>query len=376
MKTLISQILLLWKKGPLLQKMFVLSIFIACISLFVLFSFKKETYQKPKEVIAAVKAEEKGYALFDANTWIKGEKELQVLEMRALKGQLEKDLCAFESIKEAKVILDLPPQKTMTSYPYPTKASVIVALFPNSKMTCSLLSAIKNHLLGAVRGLDAKNIAISDTKGVLYQAIDSDVSLSNPRALVEEEIQTKIHSMLDKLTEPNNVHVAINYNIDNKVLFVSFLFNSTSFVKIPEEIEMHVTNIAHGYGLEPKFSFVSYPFYKTPSPIERKEKKTPSFFILGSFCFILLLSISLMLFFARFFQKKEKKAENLFDMMKNVNLSTLSSLIQEEPPSTIALMLSYLEKERREALLEKLPEKVKKEVINCLSELKTHFTQK
>jgi flagellar biosynthesis/type III secretory pathway M-ring protein FliF/YscJ len=41
-------------------------------------------FPKPKQ--------SKGYELFDSTTWIKGEKELQMLELRALKGQIEKDL--------------------------------------------------------------------------------------------------------------------------------------------------------------------------------------------------------------------------------------------------------------------------------------------
>ena len=114
----------------------------------------------------------KGFELFDTNTWIKGEKELQVLEMRALKGQLEKDLAAFENIKSASVILDIPPQKTFNGAKYQTKTSVILTLMPKARLSGSQLRAITNHLAGAVRGLEPSRIAISDTTGKLYKAID------------------------------------------------------------------------------------------------------------------------------------------------------------------------------------------------------------
>ena len=141
----------------------------------------------------------KGFELFDTNTWIKGEKELQVLEMRALKGQLEKDVTEYESIRSASVILDIAPPRPFGGAMYKTKASVILNLMPGARLSTSQLRAITFHVAGAVRGLQPNMVAISDTTGKLYQAIDPDGSvdmLRSAEVAVEERLKAKVDGML------------------------------------------------------------------------------------------------------------------------------------------------------------------------------------
>lgn len=141
----------------------------------------------------------KGFELFDTNTWIKGEKELQVLEMRALKGQLERDISEYDSIKEADVVLDIAPPRPFGGAMYKTKASVILKLMPGGRLSTSQLRAITYHVAGAVRGLLPNMVAISDTSGKLYQAIDPEGSLDMLRSAevaVEERLKAKVDGML------------------------------------------------------------------------------------------------------------------------------------------------------------------------------------
>jgi len=141
----------------------------------------------------------KGFELFDSNTWIKGEKELQVLEMRALKGQLETDIGEFENIREASVILDIAPPRPFGGSMYKTKASVILNLMPGARLNTSQLRSITFHVAGAVRGLTPNMVAISDTSGKLYQAIDPDGTvdmLRSAEVAVEERLKAKVDGML------------------------------------------------------------------------------------------------------------------------------------------------------------------------------------
>jgi len=141
----------------------------------------------------------KGYDLFDSTTWIKGEKELQILEMRALKGQLEEDIAQFTNIRTANVILDIAPPRPFGGSMYKTKASVILNLRPGARLSNQELRAITYHISGAVRGLSPNMVAISDTTGRLYQAIDPDGDLDTIRSSeisVEEHIKAKIDGML------------------------------------------------------------------------------------------------------------------------------------------------------------------------------------
>lgn len=149
----------------------------------------------------------KGFELFDTNTWIKGEKELQILELRALKGQLERDLTQFENIRSASVILDIAPPRPFGGSSYKTKASVILNLMPGARLPNSELRAITFHISGAVRGLTPNMIAISDTTGKLYQAIDPDGdadTIRNAEISLEEHLKAKIDGMLTTIVGYNN----------------------------------------------------------------------------------------------------------------------------------------------------------------------------
>lgn len=154
----------------------------------------------------------KGFELFDTNTWIKGEKELQVLEMRALKGQLENDITGYENIKGASVILDIAPPRPFGGTMYKTKASVILDLMPGGRMNTSQLRAITYHVSGAVRGLAPNMVAISDTSGKLYQALDpqGDVDMVRQTELaVEEHLKAKVDGMLAMVVGHDNFYSTV-----------------------------------------------------------------------------------------------------------------------------------------------------------------------
>lgn len=162
--------------------------------------------------IPKIKVPQQGFELFDSNTWIKGEKELQVLELRALKGQLEKDLTQFENVRSASVILDIAPPRPFGGTLYKTKASVILNLLPGARLTPSELRSITFHIAGAVRGLNPNMIAISDTTGRLYQGIDPDNStdsMRNAEIALEEQLKTKIDGMLAMIMGMDNYYSSV-----------------------------------------------------------------------------------------------------------------------------------------------------------------------
>jgi flagellar biosynthesis/type III secretory pathway M-ring protein FliF/YscJ len=171
-------------------------------------------FPKPKQ--------EKGYDLFDSTTWIKGEKELQILELRALKGQLERDLTQFENVRSASVILDIPQMKSFSGESVKAKASVILDLVPGTRLSPNELRAITNHLASAVRGLKPNMVAISDTTGKMYQGLDqegSHDSIRNAEIMTEDYIKAKIDGMLATLVGLNNFYTTVQVlmNRDNIV---------------------------------------------------------------------------------------------------------------------------------------------------------------
>lgn len=324
----------------------------------------------------------KGFELFDSNTWIKGEKELQVLEMRALKGQLEKDIAAYENIKSASVILDLAPPRSFGGAQYQTKASVILTLMPGARLSTSQMRAITYHLAGAVRGLQPNMIAISDTSGKLYQAIGEEETGLSTQLAMEEHLQAKVDALLSRLVGSGHFHSTVHMNFDSKSeelkgIALAILIDNTLLLeegreKLRMEIERQVGALLRGYEVEvlPVLDFVSFEKKKT-SWIEQK-RSLPIGGMIFTACTLLLAFACLIPLGRRFRRKRQGKGgeeDSLYNVMTQIDVGRLADSIQGEDPQTIALMLSYLEPHRGQEILEGLPGAVQDEVIAALAEL-------
>lgn len=162
----------------------------------------------------------KGLEIFDNTTWVKGEKELQMLEIRALKGQLEKDISQFDNIRSANVILDIPPTRPFGDASYKPKASVILNLMPGARVSPQEVRAITYHVAGAIRGLSANMIAISDTTGKLYQAFDPDGALDAVRlseTSLEDHIKAKIDGLLSTVVGFDNFYTTVQVQMSRSI---------------------------------------------------------------------------------------------------------------------------------------------------------------
>jgi len=141
------------------------------------------------------------------------------LDMRALKGQLENDIAEYENVKGASVILDIAPPRPYGGSLYKTKASVILNLMPGARLNTSQLRAITYHVAGAVRGLGPNMVAISDTSGKLYQAIDPDGTvdmLRSAEVAVEERLKAKIDGMLAMVVGHDNFYSTVQVTMNRE----------------------------------------------------------------------------------------------------------------------------------------------------------------
>lgn len=356
MKELIFQIVNIWRSIANLQKAFYVSIILLIIGC-IYFSTNKRSEEAPLPP-QVVKNEKKGFELFDSKTWIKGENELQILEMRALKGQLEKEISTFENIQDAHIIIDFGDSGN-------TKASVILDLKKEKTLSPSVIKAISYHLAGGIKGLELNNIAISDTTGKIYQVFGNQ-SLWISKSQIEEELKGKIQSFLTPVLGDGNFEIALNVLTEKKKLFIALLFNKNGTHLTPfSEIEKQIKVLAQGYELDLELSSEILPFFQINE--KEKDQKQFSFFKLFAGSMVFLTVICGALYLTKFLPyKKVKQKDEIVKMMNKINLKTLSTLIVEQPPSTIAMMLSYLEKERAEKLLNELPLDLQKEVQSFL----------
>lgn len=324
---------------------------------------------------------QKGFELFDSNTWIKGEKELQILEMRALKGQLEKDLGRFHNIQSATVLLDLPPQRNFAISQEKRKASVILTLVPNTTLSSSTVKAIINHLSGAIRGLESHMVAISDTSGRIYKSFDPDSkggTLLESSFLLEDHLYEKMELMLSRLVGKDHFHASVQALFDKErqqalsismtLLIDSLNVQNQEQEKLTEEIERQLIAMGEGYGATcvPVIEWVNFE----REPIKELEWQEPVNNQLRTiFSFILAgILLAAVLFFFRRLKRGKKKEETILRMMTRIDVNKLAASIQGEDPKTIALMLSYLEPTRAEQIIDALKSDLQEKVLYYLSE--------
>lgn len=312
----------------------------------------------------------KGFELFDSNTWIKGDKELQVLEMRALKGQLERDLAGFESIKTARVSFDSAPTKKFSGQIKQPKASVIVTMQPGQVLSWSQLSAITAHLAGAIHGLEPHMIAVSDTAGHLYQVPQSAPHFdpeTTQKMIQKEALEREVRGYLERVLGSEHYHMTLSL-VDEK-LFISLCYDTnkrkdTSFFET--EVKQHISLLSK----ELEIDFSALPFKETAEILPVK----PSFWgRLNVFVFVALLFFPPLLLLGGYLYKKKKNGhseeEKLTKIVPKINLEKLAKSLESEDPELIAWTLSYLEPERAEKIMNRFPDSFQEQVMYHLSAL-------
>ncbi len=305
-------------------------------------------------------AQGKGFELFDTNTWIKGEKELQVLEMRALKGQLETDLTAFEHIKSAHVILDLPPPKSFGNSPYKTKASVILTLMPGVHLSFSELRAISNHLSGAVRGLEPHMIAISDTAGKLYQALDpegKEMGAHQKAQILQEELKEKIDLFLTTVVgakafftsiQPHSIFIMV----DQRAI------SAEGMPELKEKLGIFINELDRD---------VQWTLERTPfKAIEKKEKKKGGDKQYLGFLFFVPSVIVFAFLIFLFFKKTPAEQKTIPSSHLQIDLKKLAEALKDEDPQEIATMISYLEPAKAEKMIASFSEEFQEAILTFL----------
>lgn len=423
MKEIVLQILHLWHKLKSYQKIGSLAV-IACILSFLLIPLFKSSYVSlfsegtstplevmntknyleassipyhekeegsiyiSKEKLPQVRSElqklgyqkkesSKGLDLFDTSTWIKGEKELHILEVRALIGQLEKDLTTFENIQNARVILDLGSGRNQGTSS--AKASVILNLHPKSYLSSSQMAAITYHLAGAIRGLEPEMVAISDTKGHLYKGFHEEVSLAAhcKDELLDHDLKQSVDVFLEKLLGTSQV--IATWTDFGQSLALSVVVNEGFFADIKmrkaflEELESHLHTLTKSCQKPLDIKIGSVHFAKNApksSLIALSNLPSLGLVLTG------LLALGFWFFLKKIAEEKKTKKEPpkdhedaLFRMVTKVDSKKLVDAIKNEDPSTIAFMLSYLEPKRAEKIIMALPQPIQDSVIGHLSEI-------
>ena len=125
--------------------------------------------------------------------------------VRAINGELARLIRKIPPIENAQVFISIPEQTFFSQNQKPITATVQITMPSGERLDNLKVKAISNLLLGAVHGLTADNISITDTNGNVYNSIIG--ASDDAIAKIEENdkyMQSKVNAQLDKLIGKGN----------------------------------------------------------------------------------------------------------------------------------------------------------------------------
>lgn len=235
-----------------------------------------------------------------------------------LKKQVEEELKLFTKIKKAHLLFDLPGKI------YPGKASVVLSLKKDAELTEMELLAICYHISAAIADLDITQIAISDTEGRLYKKQDTAFFMPpSSKDLLSKRVQTMLEKSISKKyylfciqEDPLSVHFLFDERFQAQKNFLPFL---TKQMKI----------------IDPEISLsIDWTLFQ-------KTRKLPK--IAWAIVIFFLISFGGIYGIKKTREQKQSSDEKL------------AELIKDQPPKTLAILLSYLEPGKAKKILDALP---------------------
>ena len=165
--------------------------------------------QRDRALLAIVKSglldEHTGLEIFDKGDFTSTKDDKKIRLIRAINGELSRLIRKIPPIENAQVFVSIPEQTFFSSEQKPITATVQITMPSGERLDNMKVKAISNLLLGAVNGLEADNISITDTNGTVYNSIIG--ASDDAIAKIEENdkyMQSKVNAQLDKLLGKGN----------------------------------------------------------------------------------------------------------------------------------------------------------------------------
>ncbi len=171
--------------------------------------------QKDAALLAIVKSglmdQNVGLEIFDKGDFTSTKEDKRIRLARAINGELARLIRKIPPIENASVFISIPEQTMFTAMQKPVTATVQITIPAGDKLDQIKVKAITNLLLGSVTGLDAENIAITDTNGNVYSSImnASDEMLEKLQEN-DKYMQQKVSTQLDRLIGKGNYVVTVS----------------------------------------------------------------------------------------------------------------------------------------------------------------------
>ncbi|MFM7469587.1 MAG: flagellar M-ring protein FliF C-terminal domain-containing protein [Vampirovibrionales bacterium] len=152
-----------------------------------------------------------GFELFDKSDMTASREDKKIKLLRAQQGELSRLIRKIRPIQDAFVQISMGSHSIFKQDERPLSASVQIVLPPSERLTRDKVRAIINLLVGAIQGLDANHVAISDTNGNTYSSVLD--AVTDGQTLLEEKdsyMKQKVMSQLDKLVGTGHYVVTVS----------------------------------------------------------------------------------------------------------------------------------------------------------------------
>ena len=152
-----------------------------------------------------------GLEIFDKGDFTSTKEDKRIRLSRAINGELSRLIRNIQGVNDASVFISIPEETMFTSMQKPVTATVQISIENGEKLDALKIKAISNLLLGSVTGLEAENIAITDTNGNTYHSImNADDEMLQRLEENDKYMQQKVATQLDKLVGKDNYTVTVS----------------------------------------------------------------------------------------------------------------------------------------------------------------------
>lgn len=162
-----------------------------------------------------------GLEIFDESNFGATEFQQRIQYKRALEGELSRLITQIDMIASAKVNLALPEKSLFLDEEKHPSASVVVEVANNKRMSQREVTTIINLVSGSIPGMIPEDVRVADQSGALLSKGLTDPDNAEIRnknyyyqKTVEQHLENKLLTQLEKITGPDRVEVRISVKMD------------------------------------------------------------------------------------------------------------------------------------------------------------------
>ena len=162
-----------------------------------------------------------GYELFDKANFGASDFAEQVNFHRAIEGELERSIMSIREVEQARVHLTMAKDSIYTEMRQPAKASILIKLRGNSRLSPANIAAICQLAASGVPELAPEQVSLVDTSGNLLNRArkasagdDDNEAALDYRKSVEKDVQNKIAATLEPLLGADHFRAGVSAVVD------------------------------------------------------------------------------------------------------------------------------------------------------------------